>query len=63
LRLLSLAERHKLSEGEHTLQVFKVDFTDLQHRLLTLLGVSELAFQLESQPVNSRYFASSTCGM
>ena len=48
LRLFSLAERHKLSQGEHTLQVFKVDFTNLQHQLLTLLGVSENAFQTES---------------
>jgi transposase len=48
LRLFSLAERHKLSQGEHTLQVFKVEFTGLQHQLLTLLGVSEHAFQTES---------------
>jgi hypothetical protein len=48
LRLFSLAKRHKLSQGEHTLQLFKVEFTDLQHQVLTLLGVSELAFQLES---------------
>ena len=44
LRLFSLAERHKLSQGEHTLQVFKIEFTDLQHQLLTLLGVPEQAF-------------------
>jgi transposase len=48
LRLFALAERHKLSQGEHTLQVFEVEFTDLQHQVLTLLGVSKLAFQRES---------------
>ena len=44
LRLFSLAERHKLSQGEHILQVFKIEFTDLQHQLLTLLGGPEQAF-------------------
>jgi len=48
LRLFSLAERHKLSQGAHTLQVFKVDFNDLQRQLLNLLGISEQAFQPES---------------
>jgi transposase len=44
LRLFSLAERHKLSQGEHTVQVFQVQFTELQHKVLTLLGVEEQAF-------------------
>jgi transposase len=48
LRLFSLAQRHKLSQGAHTLQVFKVEFTDLQRQLLILLGISEQAFQPES---------------
>ncbi len=48
LRLFSLAEQHKLSQGAHTLQVFKVELTDLQRQLLTLLGISEQAFQPES---------------
>jgi hypothetical protein len=43
-RLFILAERHKLSQGEHTVQVFQVQFTELQHKLLTLLGVEEKAF-------------------
>jgi transposase len=29
LRLFTLAERHRLSQGEHTLEGFKVEFTDL----------------------------------
>jgi transposase len=45
LRLFSLAERHKLIEGAHTVQVFDVPLTDLQHQVLTLLGVSEQAFR------------------
>lgn len=48
LRLFSLAQRHKLSQGEHTLKVFKVEFTDLQHKVLTLLGVSERDFKVEN---------------
>ena len=44
LRLFSLAARHKLSQGAHTLQVFEVEFTDLQRQLLSLLGVPEQAF-------------------
>ena len=45
LRLFSLAERHKLIEGAHTVQVFDVPLTDLQRQVLTLLGVSEHAFR------------------
>lgn len=45
LRLFSLAERHKLIEGAHTVQVFDVPLTDLQRRVLTLLGVSEQVFR------------------
>ena len=30
------------------LQVFNVEFSDLEQQVLTLLGVSRLAFQLES---------------
>lgn len=45
LRLFSLAERHKLTQDEHTVQVFQVQLTDLQRQLLTLLGVSEHAFR------------------
>jgi hypothetical protein len=45
LRLFSLAERHQLIEGARTIQIFDVEFTDLQRRVLTLLGVSEHAFR------------------
>ncbi len=45
LRLFSLAERHKLIEGAHTVQVFDVPLTDLQRQVLTLLRVSEQAFR------------------
>ena len=45
LRLFSLAERHKLTQDGHTVQVFQVQLTDLQRQLLTLLGVSEHAFR------------------
>jgi transposase len=46
LRLFSLAERHELSQNEHTVQVFEVEFTDLQRQVLTLLGVPEPAYRL-----------------
>ena len=45
LGLFSLAERHQLSEDGNIMQVFDVQFTDLQRQLLTLLGVPELAFR------------------
>ena len=45
LRLFSLAERHTLIEGTHTVQVFDVSFTDLQRQVLSLLGVPEYAFR------------------
>lgn len=45
LRLFSLAERHELSRDEHTVQVFEVEFTDLQRQVLTLLGVPEPAYR------------------
>jgi len=45
LRLFSLAERHRLIEGAHTVQVFDVPLTELQRQLLRLLGVPEDAFR------------------
>jgi len=45
LRLFSLAERHRLIDGAHTVQVFDVPLTDLQRQLLGLLGVPEDAFR------------------
>jgi transposase len=46
LRLFSLAERHQLMHNEKTVEVFDVQFTDLQRQVLALLGVSEDAFRL-----------------
>jgi transposase len=46
LRLFSLAERHQLVQDGKMLQVFDVQFTELQRQVLTLLGVSEDAFRL-----------------
>ena len=48
LRLFSLAERHQLMQHGKTLQIFDVQLTELQRRVLTLLGVSEDAFRLPS---------------
>lgn len=45
LRLYSLAERHKLTQDGHTVQVFEVQLTGLQRQLLGLLGVPEEAFR------------------
>ena len=45
LRLYSLAERHKLIQDAHTVQVFEVQLTELQRQLLSLLGVAEQAFR------------------
>lgn len=46
LRLFSLAERHQLMHGDKIVQVFDVQFTELQRQVLTLLGISEDAFRL-----------------
>jgi len=45
LRLFSLAERHKLTQGGRTIQVFEAEITPLQHQVLALLGVSEWAYR------------------
>jgi len=45
LGMFSMAERHKLTQHGKIMQVFDVQFTDLQRQLLALLGVSELAFR------------------
>jgi transposase len=44
LRLFSLAARNKLIKGKKAMQMFDVEFTDLQHQVLTLLEVPETAF-------------------
>jgi hypothetical protein len=43
--MFSLAARHELIEGAHTVRVFDVLLTNLQRVVLTLLGVSERAFR------------------
>lgn len=44
LRLFSLAERHTLLSEGHTIQVFDVELTELQRRVLALLGVPSQAY-------------------
>ena len=45
LRLFSLAQRHRLTRAGETVQVFDVEFTDLQRQILRLLGVSETVYR------------------
>ena len=45
LRLFSLAERHTLTAAGRTLQVFNPELTELQHQVLSLLGVPHRAFE------------------
>ena len=45
LRLFSLAQRHRLIQAGETVQVFDVEFTDLQRKILRLLGVSETVYR------------------
>jgi hypothetical protein len=45
LALFSFAERHELIQDGNTVQVFGVQFTDLQRQLLALLGIPEQAFR------------------
>jgi len=44
LGLFSFAERHELARDRNIVQVFDVEFTDLQRQVLGLLGVPEQAF-------------------
>jgi len=44
LRLFSLAERHRLMQRERTVQVFCPSLTDLQRKVLALLGVPPTAY-------------------
>jgi len=46
LCLFSLAERHQLVQDGKVVQVFDVQFTELQRQVLALLGVPEDAFRL-----------------
>jgi hypothetical protein len=41
----SFAQRHELIQDGNTVQVFYVQFTDLQRQLLTLLRIPEQAFR------------------
>jgi transposase len=45
LGLFSFAERHELIQDGNTVEVFDVQFTDLQRQLLALRGVPERAFR------------------
>jgi transposase len=45
LRLFSLAQRHRLIQAGETVQLFDVEFTDLQRKILRLLGVSETVYR------------------
>jgi len=45
LRLFRLAERHQLVHDGKVVQVFDVQFTELQRQVLALLGVPEDAFR------------------
>jgi transposase len=60
LGLFSFAERHELIQDGKTVQVFDVQFTDLQRQLLALLGVPEEHFGRNNGPENSCQIASST---
>ena len=44
LRLFSMAERHKLIRDGQAVELFDVQLTEMQRRLLTLLGVPTQAF-------------------
>jgi len=45
LGLFGLAQRHKLTCDGNTVQIFDVEFSNLQRQVLTLLGVAEQAFR------------------
>ena len=44
LRLFSLAERHQLRQHGRTVQAFNLTLTDLQRKVLALLGVPASTF-------------------
>ena len=44
LHLFSFAMRNKLTQGNKIIQTFDVELTDLQRRVLALLGVWQTAF-------------------
>jgi len=46
LRLYSLIQRHRLSEGGREVQLFEPELTDLQKQVLSLLGVPEIVYCL-----------------
>jgi transposase len=53
LRLFSLAERHRLMQHGHVVQAFHPTLTDLQRRVLALLGVPPTAYTSTASRLNS----------
>ena len=45
LRLFSLAQRHRLTQAEHTVQLFDAPLTDLQRQVLILLNIPDPAYR------------------
>lgn len=45
LRLFSLAQRHRLTQAGHTVQLFDAVLTDLQRQILGLLAIPESAYR------------------
>lgn len=45
LRLFSLAQRHRLTQSGHTVQLFDAELTDLQRQVLDLLDIPESAYR------------------
>jgi len=45
LRLFSLAQRHRLTQAGHTVQLFDAPLTDLQRQILGLLDIPESAYR------------------
>ena len=45
LRLFSLAQRHRLTQAGHTVQLFDAELTDLQRQILGLLAIPESVYR------------------
>ena len=45
LRLFSLAQRHRLTQAGHTVQLFDAPLTDLQRQVLVLLNIPDSAYR------------------
>jgi hypothetical protein len=46
LRFYTLVERHQLVKDGNVIEIFDVQFTELQHQVLALLGVLQDAFRM-----------------